>query len=313
MAEQERTLKELSSPDVNYQALCLEFPTVETIAFELKPGLINLLPKFPGLAGEDPHKHLLEFHIVCTNMKPQGVTEEAIKLRAFSFSMQNAAKDWLYSLSPTSVTCWNDLKRAFLEKFFPASLTASIRKDICGIGQITGETLYEYWEQFKKLCGSCPHHHISDQLLIQYFYEGLLPMDRNMIDSASGGALFNKTPAAARNLIETVAANSQQFGTRAISQTKAVNEICIAGTTDSLITNKLDDLQSMIRQIALNQNQCAPVPTPQRTAIVCGICTSPEHPTDACPTLREDEQQAVVNGVFTGGQQYRQQKYDPFS
>ena len=28
---------------------------------------------------------------------------------------------------------------------------------------------------------------ISKQLLIQYFYEGLLPMDRNVVDAASGG------------------------------------------------------------------------------------------------------------------------------
>jgi hypothetical protein len=49
-----------------------------------------------------------------------------------------------------------------------------------------GESLHEYWERFKKLCASCPHHQISEQLLIQYFYEGLLPTDRSMIDATSG-------------------------------------------------------------------------------------------------------------------------------
>ena len=66
---------------------------------------------------------------------------------------------------------------------------------------MTGETLYEYWERFKKLCASCPHHQISEQLLIQYFYEGLLPMERSIIDAASGGALVNKPPEAAKQLI----------------------------------------------------------------------------------------------------------------
>jgi len=37
---------------------------------ELKFDLIHLLPKFHGLAGEDPHKHLKEFHTVCTTMRP---------------------------------------------------------------------------------------------------------------------------------------------------------------------------------------------------------------------------------------------------
>ncbi|RDY01583.1 hypothetical protein CR513_15075, partial [Mucuna pruriens] len=50
--------------------------------------------------------------------------------------------------------------------FFLASRTASIRKEICGIRQHTGETLHEYWERFNKLCATCPHHQISKQLLI---------------------------------------------------------------------------------------------------------------------------------------------------
>ncbi|RDX63813.1 hypothetical protein CR513_57712, partial [Mucuna pruriens] len=31
--------------------------------------LIHLLPKFHNLAGEDPHKHLKEFHLVCSTMR----------------------------------------------------------------------------------------------------------------------------------------------------------------------------------------------------------------------------------------------------
>jgi hypothetical protein len=50
-------------------------------------------------------------------------------------------------------------------------------------------------------------------LLIQYFYEGLMPTDRSIIDAASGGALVDKTPEAARQLISNMAANSKQFGT----------------------------------------------------------------------------------------------------
>lgn len=189
----ESTLKELAAPDLNQQPLCIEFPNLE-VAFELKSGLIHLLPACRGLSGEDPHKHLKEFHVVCSSMKPQGVTEEQIKLRAFPFSLADKAKDWLYYLPSGTITTWNEMKRQFLEKFFPASRAANIRKDICGIRQFNGETLHEYWERFKQLCASCPQHQISDQLLIQYFYEGLLPMDRRMIDAASGGVLVNKTP-----------------------------------------------------------------------------------------------------------------------
>ena len=205
-----KSLKELAAPDLNHQPLCIDYPDLD-ISFELRSGLIHLLPTFRGLAGEDPHKHLKEFHVVCSSMKPQGISEEQIKLRAFPFSLADLAKDWLYYLPSGSITSWNELKRMFLEKYFPASRAATIRKEICGIRQDAGETLYEYWERFKRLCASCPHHQISDQLLIQYFYEGLLSMDRSMIDAASGGALVDLTPVAAKNLISNMATNSQQF------------------------------------------------------------------------------------------------------
>jgi hypothetical protein len=121
MAENQ-TLKELAAPDLNQQPLCIMFTTLKaTTTFELKSGLIHLLPTFHGLIGEDPHNHLKELHVVCTSMKPTGVTEEQIKLRAFLFSLKDSAKDWLYYLSSGSITTWNEMKRLFLEKYFPAS------------------------------------------------------------------------------------------------------------------------------------------------------------------------------------------------
>ena len=69
---------------------------------------------------------------------------------------------------------------------------------------MNGEFLYEYWERFNGLCASCPQHQITDQLLIQYFYEGFLPSDKRIVDAASGGALVNKTPAEAKELISNM-------------------------------------------------------------------------------------------------------------
>ena len=90
-----QNLKELAAPDLNQQPLCITFRTLDaTTSFELKSGLIHLLPTFHGLAvaGEDPHKHLKELHVVCTSMKPMGVTENQIKLRAFSFSLKEIGR-----------------------------------------------------------------------------------------------------------------------------------------------------------------------------------------------------------------------------
>ncbi|XP_074576258.1 uncharacterized protein LOC141832775 [Curcuma longa] len=222
MAENSKTMKDLAILDDAYQYSCIAYPKL-TRDVELRSGLIHLLPKFQGLSGEDLNRHLHEFHIVCSTIKPQGISEEDIKLRAFPFSLTGAAKDWLYYLPTGHVTSWINMKKAFLEKFFSASRTTIIRKNICGIQQVVGEALYDYWERFKKLCSSCSQHQISEQLLVQYFYEGLLPMDRSMIDAAAGGALVSKTPEQARELISNIVENSQQFGNRALI-TRGVSE-----------------------------------------------------------------------------------------
>ncbi|XP_050878237.1 uncharacterized protein LOC127082059 [Lathyrus oleraceus] len=247
MADQ-RTLKEFAAPDMNYN-------------------------------GEDPHKQHKEFQVVCaTPLRPEGIIEDHIKLRAFPFSLKGAAKDWLYYLESNSVTTWNDLKKVFLERYFPASRVASIQKK-CGIRQ-GNESLAEYWERFKQLLSSCPQHQITEQLLIQYFYEGLLPMDKNILDAASGGVLVDKTLVAAKTLIENMSLNSQQFTTinNYMVQTKGVNKIQVSSSNKALET-RIEELTSLVKQMAVSTSQ---------TGKLCGICTSTEHPTDTCPILQDE-------------------------
>ncbi|RDX81452.1 hypothetical protein CR513_37871, partial [Mucuna pruriens] len=207
MENNDRTLKELATPNVEYQPWCIQYPQLELAqTYELKSGLKHLLPKFHGLAGEDPHKHLKEFHVVFSTMRPQGIPEDYIKMKVFPFSLDGAAKDWLY-LQPILFNTWGDMKCMFLEKFFSASRTATIKKEIYGIRQHPRETLHKYWERFNKLNAICPYHQIS-----------LTMMDQSMIDAVSGRALMDKTPTVVRHLISNMASNTQQFGIRGASQ-----------------------------------------------------------------------------------------------
>ena len=138
-------MKELAALYLNQQPLCITFPTLDaTTTFELKSGLIHLVPTFHGLAGEDPYKHLKELHVVCTSMKSTGVTGDQIKLRAFPFSLKDSAKDCLYYLPSESIKTWNEMKKLFLEKYFLASRVPNIRKEICGVRQHNRESLHEY-------------------------------------------------------------------------------------------------------------------------------------------------------------------------
>lgn len=105
---EEHTLQDLLAPNVDWQPLCITDPA--TIGnFELKLGLIHLLPSFSGRVEEKPHKHLKEFIIVCERMRPHGITKEQINLRAFPLSLKDDAKDWLYFLPLGSVTTWKEM------------------------------------------------------------------------------------------------------------------------------------------------------------------------------------------------------------
>ena len=143
MANNTKILKELEAFDLDQQPLCIEYPQLE-VAFELKSEMIHLLPTFHGFAWEDPNKHLKEFHMVCLSMKPTGIFEEQVKLRAFPFSLADSATEWLYYLPYGTITTWNEMKKKFLEKYSLTSKAANIRKDICGTRQMNGESLYEY-------------------------------------------------------------------------------------------------------------------------------------------------------------------------
>ncbi|CAN6695198.1 unnamed protein product [Malus baccata var. baccata] len=215
MAMDNRTLKELSTSGLdNVAPLCIQYPTAaqgKTEEFELKSSLLHHIPKFHGLSMEDPNKHLKEFEVVCSSMTPVNVDGSILKMKDFPFSLMDKAKDWLYELAPGPVTSGESMKRAFLEKFFPTSRIILLRKKISGIQQEEGESFPTYYERFKSLVASCPQHQMKEELLLQYFYEGLLPLERQMLDASAGGTLVDKTPMAAKILIANRALNAQQY------------------------------------------------------------------------------------------------------
>ncbi|XP_062008347.1 uncharacterized protein LOC133725208 [Rosa rugosa] len=291
-----RTLRELATPDVEQQPLCIAYPNQnEAGGFELKSGMIHYLPKFHGFSTEDANLHLKELHVVCSGMKPATIHENHVMLRAFPFTLEGKAKEWLYNLPSGSLTTWNQVKQAFLEQYFPATKAASIRKDICAIRQMHGESFGEYYERFMCLVASCPNHQISEHLLIQYFYEGLCGTDRVMLDAASGGAFMDKTQTTARALLKNIAGNTRQFGGRDELSLKSVKEV----STNSNIELQLANLTNLVKQVVIAPKQ------------VCSVCSMVGHVSDTCPSLMEQNGFEQANAVGFQGQQ--RPKYDPFS
>ena len=107
--------------------------------------------QFGGGPTEDLNTHLSNFLEICDTIKLNGVTEDVIRLRLFSFSLRDRAKFWLNSKPAGTFTLWTALSQGFLSKFFPPGKTAMLRNDISTFSQFDSESLYEAWERFKEL------------------------------------------------------------------------------------------------------------------------------------------------------------------
>ncbi|CAN6554949.1 unnamed protein product [Malus baccata var. baccata] len=306
MAADNRTIKELSALGVdNEMPLCIQYLMAaqgKTDEFELKSSLLHHILKYHGLSMEDPNKHLKEFEVVCSSITPVNVDGSILKMKAFPFSLMDKAKDWLYELAPGTVTSWENMKRAFLEKFFPTSRVIFLRKRISGIQHNQGESFPTYYECFKTFVASCPQHQMKEELLIQYFYEGLLPIERQMLDASTGSVLVDKTLVAAKTLIANRAHNAQQHegvGQREGPRQHNVNEVSVIYEIQSQLAN----LTSLVSQVVIGskaqENQ------------VCTVCSIQGHLFEKCPQLIENGGWESANAIRFQGQ--NQTKYDPYS
>ena len=146
--------------------------TIQANNFELKSITLQLLQgiQFHGLAHEDPNAHILNFLEVCDTVKYNGVSNDAIRLRLFPFSLKEKAKHWLISEPLDSITSWDDLSNKFLAIFFPPAKAAKLRIGINSFYQYEGESFYEVWERFKDLLRKCPHHSFTKWMQVHHFY-----------------------------------------------------------------------------------------------------------------------------------------------
>ncbi|XP_021847715.1 uncharacterized protein [Spinacia oleracea] len=184
-------------------------PVITATHFALKPQFIQFISNdsFSGLPDDCPISHIVNFLEKCDTMKINNVTDDAIRLRLFPFSLRDRAKEWLKDEGKGSFDTWDKLVKAFLVKFLDQEKTARLRNELTTFHQAYDESLYEYWGRFTRLQRKCPHHGIHEWMLIQTFYNGLTHEYRIYIDAASGGSIMSKIPSEAKELIKKMAAN----------------------------------------------------------------------------------------------------------
>lgn len=189
-------------------------PPVDNHNFEIKASLINMVQgsKFHGLPMEDPLDHLDQFDRFCGTTKMNGVSEDALKLRLFPFSLGEKAHTWEKNLPPDSITTWDQCKKAFLGKFFSATRTNRLRNEISSFTQRGNESFSEAWERFKGLTSQCPHHGFTHGSLLGTLYRGVSPKYRAHLDIASRGNFLGQEAEDGLNLVESLATSDSNYG-----------------------------------------------------------------------------------------------------
>ena len=116
------------------------------------------------------------------------------------------------------------------------------------------------------------------------------------------------TPAEARNLIEKMASNSQQFSARNDAIViRGVHEVTTNSAASSETKNlggKLYALVNLVTHLSMNQKS-APV------AKLCGLCSFVDHHTDLCPSVQQskaiEQPEAYAANIYNRPPQPQQQ------
>ncbi|CAM8899708.1 unnamed protein product [Rhodiola kirilowii] len=280
-------MRELNAPDFETQPWCIyEGPELEYIT--INASVAHSLPKFSGAHGESATTHLQRLHDICQNLKPNRVSIDDFKLKAFYFSLIDAANDWFLSLPSGSIRTWAQMQGKFLDKYYPAGRAMQVRRQLLDIKQGPNETMYDYLEKFNHLERSCCTLGLPEKLIIEYLIDGLRPLDKMLLDASAGGSMMNLSLSGIRNLIANVAENARfREETTCQDEFSRTKNVAQAETSVNSMSEEMRQLKEMMIQFLRRQ----PVPVKP-----CEFCGSTDHKTDACPTLIEEEP-VEVNAV----------------
>ena len=231
--------------------------------------------QFHGLAHEDPNAHILNFLEVCDTVKYNGVSDEAIRLWLFPFSLKDKVKHWLISEPPDSITSWDD---KFLSRFFPPAKVAKLRIDISNFCQYEGETFYEAWQRFKDLLIKCPHHSFTKWMQVHHFYNGLSAPTRTLIDASVGEAIMGKNEVEEYQILENIALNNFQWPVERVAPKKQ------AGVYDlDVFTNLAAQVSFISKQLQAAQQKGSQVSAHmvEESPSSCDQCHG-AHPASQC-------------------------------
>ncbi|GKA16349.1 reverse transcriptase domain-containing protein [Tanacetum coccineum] len=127
---------------------------------------------------------------------------EAVKLLIFPFSLCDKAKTWFNKLNEESITSWEQMRRAFINRFFPPSLFNRLLLKSRNFSQLVCESLTDAWLRLKSMLQKCHGHSLTKGDIIQIFYHGLDEPTQGILDITARGIFIYKSPNQAFQFLE---------------------------------------------------------------------------------------------------------------
>ncbi|KAK4713594.1 hypothetical protein R3W88_019501 [Solanum pinnatisectum] len=108
----------------------------------------------------------------------------------------------------------DDLKEAFLERFFPKSKELQMKDEISTHKQLPGEAMHDTWWRFSKKLKKCPNHDLTERPIKKAFYRSLNCVTKPVVDAVYGGSFMRKPFSESVQLLDEVSKNNRAWYTR---------------------------------------------------------------------------------------------------
>ncbi|XP_061371794.1 uncharacterized protein LOC133314342 [Gastrolobium bilobum] len=269
-------------------------PPINANNYDIQPALITLVEKtqFGGEDYKDPHDFIDRFLRICDTTKHNRVTDDAIRLRLFLFALTGRALKWLDRQAPNSIRTWDELVTKFFAEHFSMEKYNKLVNEITNFTQQPEETLCAAWTRFQELIRKCPQYDLPEGKKVRFFYNGMTPECRMVVNGAAGGTIGKKTAAQTLELIDFMARNENASMTAQPVQPKK-GILQLGSNNASLAEQKVISQQLASLNAKLDKMQ---ISTAKVNVFNCEYCKEP-HDTNECPTLNGAEP-FQVNGVW---------------
>nr|GEZ14899.1 hypothetical protein [Tanacetum cinerariifolium]GEZ24025.1 hypothetical protein [Tanacetum cinerariifolium] len=153
-------------------------------------------------------------------MKQNRVSNDALRLSLFPYSLTHHATAWYDCLPRNSIQSFDDMMKKFLLKDFLPLMVTKLRNEITNFRQDPNDSLFEAWERCKLSIDRCPNHNILLVLQIDTFYN----VTRDETSRTISSTTTTENPEVVRQL-EMMNTNFQDM-MKQIQLVKSVNPKC---------------------------------------------------------------------------------------